>query len=140
MADASYNWLQKLCEGLEAENFVKSEVDQCVFICHDCIILVYVDDMIAISKEQKVLDEIVVNLKNRNYILTDEGSLTKYLGEDVKYKQDGSMELVQPFLIERIIELLNLGSDEGGKFNSRPTPTVKPLLCKDLDGEKRKHK
>jgi len=139
LADASFNWFQKLCEGLESENFVKSEIDQCVFIREDCIVLMYVDDMIAISRENSVLEKIVVNLQNKNYILTDEGSLTKYLGVDVKYREQGGFELVQPFLIQRIIELLKLDDEDLGRYNTRPTPAVKPLLCEDLSGEDRKH-
>jgi len=139
LADASFNWFQKLCEGLESENFVKSEIDECVFIRDDCIVLVYVDDMIAISRENKVLENIVVNLTKKNYILTDEGSLTKYLGVDVKYREQGGFELLQPFLIRRIIDLLKLDDEDLGRYNTRPTPAVKPLLCKDLSGEERKH-
>ena len=40
LADASYNWFQKLTEGLESEGFKRSEIDQCVFLRHDCTILV----------------------------------------------------------------------------------------------------
>ena len=140
LADASFNWFQKLCEGLESEGFVKSEIDQCVFIRDDCIILVYVDDMIAISRSNTVLENIVVNLTKKNYILTDEGSLTKYLGVDVQYRSDGGFELTQPFLIKRIVDVLKLDDEDLGRYNTRPTPAVKPLLCKDLLGEKRKHK
>ena len=62
--------------------------------------------MIAMSRDDKVLETIVKNLKRKNYILTDEGSLTKYLGVDVKYRKNGEFELTQPFLIQRIIDLL----------------------------------
>ena len=133
LADASLNWFKKLTEGLEAEGFVKSDVDQCVFIRKDCVILVYVDDMIAISRENKILDDLVNNLKKKNYILTDEGSLTKYLGVDVKYKNDGGFEITQPFLIQRIIDVLGI-NDNDSQCNTRPTPAVKPLLHKDLEG------
>ena len=77
MADASYTWFQKLSEGLESEGFVKSEVDQCVFMRGDCVIMVYVDELIALSKNAEVLDRLVKNLKAKNYVLTDEGPLTK---------------------------------------------------------------
>ena len=66
LADASYNWFQKLSEGLEAEGFVKSEAGQCVFIRKDCVILVYVDDMISLANDDKVLSDLVTSLKNRN--------------------------------------------------------------------------
>ena len=133
LADASLNWFNTLTSSLESEGFVKSEIDQYVFIQHDCVILVYVDDMIAISKKADILDKLVTNLKNKNYILTDEGSLSKYLGVDVKYKENGSFELKLPFLIQRIIDLLGITSN-GSVCNTRPTPVVKPLLHKDLEG------
>ena len=138
LADASYTWFQKLTEGLESEGFVKLEVDQCVFMRGDCVILVYVDDMIALSKNAKVIDCLVENLKNKNYILTDEGPLTKYLGVDVKENQGGGFELKQTFLIQRIIDLLGLEGDS--VHNSKPTPAVRPLLHKDIKGEQRKNR
>ena len=55
---------------------------------------VYVDDMIAISRKAYVLDKLVINLEKRNYFLTDEGSLSKYLDVDVKYEENGSFELI----------------------------------------------
>ena len=132
LADAPLNWFNKLTSGLESEGFVRSETDQCVFIRNDCIILLYVDDMKAISRKKKVSENLVINLKNKNYIHTDEGSLSKYLGSDVKYKDGGSFELTQPFLIQRVIDMLGFTSDEI-KCNTRPTPAVKPLLHKDLN-------
>jgi len=118
LCDASYNWFQKITEGLEAEGFRRS-------------------DMIALARSREVLDTLVVNLQKRNYILKDEGSLDKYLGVDVKYKDKGRIELVQPFLIQRIIDLLGLEKDS--TRNSRPTPATKPLLHKDLLAEPRKN-
>ena len=137
LSDASYNWFNKLKEGLESEGYVRSEVDQCVFLREDSVILVYVDDMIALSKDKEVLNKLVSNLKEKGFILTDEGSLEKYLGVDVKRKKDGSLELVQPFLIERILTVLGMKNES--EHNTKPTPAVKPLLNKDLKGENRKN-
>jgi len=52
------------------------------------------------------------------------------LGVDVKYKENGNFELVQPFLIQRVIDLLGITANDS-KCNTRPTPAVKPLLHKD---------
>lgn len=96
------------------------------------MILVYVlDDMIAISRVNKVLDKLVENPENINYILTNEGWLTEYLGADVKYKEGGSFGIAQPFLIERVMNLLGMNKNDS-QCNTRPTPAVKPLLHKDL--------
>ena len=137
LADASYNWFQKLSEGLEAEGFVKSEVDQCVFIRKDSVILVYVDDTIARAEDEKVLNKLVTNFKKQGYTLTDEGTLTKYLGVDVKARASGGFELTQTFLIQRIIELLGLEGES--KHNTKPTLAGKPLLNKDENGELRRN-
>ena len=137
LSDASYSWFNKLAEGLEAKGYVRSEVDQCVFLRDDSVILVYIDDMIALSKDEQILNKLVANLKAKNFILTDEGSLEKYLGVDVKRTKNGGLELVQPFLIERILTLL--GMNDESMHNSKATPAIRPLLNKDLKGEPRRN-
>ena len=37
LKDAARTYFQFLCEGLRAENFVQSEVDQCVFLRDNCL-------------------------------------------------------------------------------------------------------
>ena len=44
----------------------------------------------------------------------------------MKKKKDGSLELVQPFLIERILILL--GMNEDTVHNSKSTPAIRPFL------------
>ena len=80
-----------------------------------------------------MLEKLVDNLRKKNYIPTYEGSLTKYLEVNVKYDNKGGFELVQSFLIERIIDLQGINSD-GSNCNTRPVPAVKPLQHKDLEG------
>ena len=53
-----------------------------------CILLLYIDNMIALSRGETVLKDLEVNLKMRNYMLTDEGVLSKYLGVDEKHKDN----------------------------------------------------
>ena len=70
--------------------------------------MLYVDGMIALSRNDLILDRLVSSIQKKNYILNDEGYLTKYLGVDVKYKKDGNFELLQPFLIQRILDLIGV--------------------------------
>jgi len=53
------------------------------------VILVYVYGVIALSKDVQTLEKLVDNLKKRDFILADEGSLDKYLGVDVKRTKNG---------------------------------------------------
>lgn len=144
LKQASLNWFTYLKEGLGEIGFTQSEVDPCIFYQNDAILLVYVDDCIILSKEAIVVDKIVESLSkgfdpdnpskkySSKYVLTNDGGIKNYLGVEVDTKEDGTIELRQKHLIERIIEAFNL--DPEVTSASKPTPVVKPLLHKDLDG------
>ena len=94
--------------------------------------MVYVDDCIIYSKDKSVIDGLIWSLRHgpENYILTDEGEIDKYLGVDIVKNKDGSMELRQPFLIERCLKAMEIDPT----MNIKRTPATKPLLHKDKDG------
>ena len=72
-------------------------------------------------------------------MLTDEGDIDKFLGIDIKHFDKNKFEITQPFLMERIANLLGLKyNDFDVESNSRSTPVVKPVLHKDLQGKPRK--
>ena len=103
------------------------------------ILTFFVDDCILISKDKEVLQEFIHSLRNgpENFDFTDEGTLSEYLGVDISRLPDGGFCLSQPFLIERIINLL--------QFDPKMTKDVRgntlvsyPLLSKDSDELPRK--
>ena len=105
----------------------------------DVLILVYVDDCIILSRDQKSIDMFINTLKYgpEKFAFTDEGSLDKYLGVEIERLSDKTgFTMTQPFLIQRILEAAKIDSR---MTNSRPTPVVGPLLSKDEDGPDRKH-
>ena len=138
LKQASYNWFEKLKGGLEDRDFVQSNVDPCVFYGEGCIVLTYVDDCIIVGDNTKRIDDLIISLHggDENFVFTDEGSIDKYLGVDIKQIDSKSFKLSQPFLIERITTLLGI---ENGRTNEKLTPVGKPLLIKDLDGAPRKY-
>ena len=137
LKNALLNWFEKLKEGLEARNLCQSEVDSCVFIRNNCVVLVYVDDCIIISPEMKVINTFVESMQNvsEKFILADDGDLVRFLGVEIDYKDNGSIEMTQSHLIQRILDLCGIDSE---KVNERHTPVGKPLLHKDLKGLPRK--
>ena len=139
LKQASFNWHKKLKTALEERNFVESLSDPCVFIRDNMIILTFVDDCILISKDKSVIQEFILSLSNgpENFDFTDEGTLSQYLGVDIARLPDGGFCLSQPFLIERIINLLQFDPKmtKGVRGN---TPASYPLLSKDKDGLPRK--
>jgi hypothetical protein len=149
LKQAGLNWFEYLKKGLEERDFKQSAVDPCVFYRHDAILLTYVDDCIVLSKKAETVDEIVDSLKTGTdardpgrkfkykYTLTNDGSIKNYLGVEVVKNNDNSIQLKQKFLIERIIDAVNLNKDMTN--SSKPTPVTKPLLHKDREGLPRKH-
>ena len=71
------------------------------------------------------------------YHLTNDGGIKNYLGVEVTKKEDGTVELKQKYLIERILKALSLDLEMTDA--SKPTPAIKPLLHKDLAGLPRKY-
>jgi hypothetical protein len=139
LKDASRTFWMMLRDGLEARGYSKqSAVDSCVFIGKDSILLVYVDDCIILQKRgSTATDDLIQSLQEgkEKFSFTDDGGLDKYLGVDVKRHKNGSIELTQTHLMQRFLEVIKLDD----KFNPKPTPAIKPVLCKDIQGENRKH-
>ena len=71
-----------------------------------------------------------------SYTLTNDGGIKNFLRVEVVQKSDKSIELRQKFLIERIIDAVGL--DKELVSASKPSPVIKPLLHKDLDGMDRR--
>jgi len=138
LKQAAYNWFEMLKNGLEARGYEQqSASDSCVFIGSDSIILCYVDDCIIFQRKgSKAADRLIDSLKrgHENFDFTDDGDLKRYLGVDVVSLPGGGFHLKQTHLIQRFLSVI--GFDEN--VNDRPTPAVKPLLHKDLDGLERK--
>ena len=101
------------------------------------MIMLYVDDMIALTKSKDVLERSVTNLKKKDFMLTDEGILTRHLSVDIQHRSDSSFELKHTFLIQRIIDLLGLEGESNHK--TKPTPATKPLLHKDENSDERRN-
>ena len=143
LKDAGKTWFEHLKKGLEGLGFKSSEVDPCIFYKQGCVILVYVDDCLIFTDTKSTADKLIENLM-ASYSLTDEGELgiegetvSSYLGVKVSYdKENGTISLTQPFLIERILELLGTAVTDA---NVKQTPAeYKLILHKDADGPARK--
>ena len=136
LKQSNYNFYQKLTKALKSRGINPCSTDSCVFASKNLIILVYVDDVLIFSKKKLWIDMFIKSLAEgeENFELTDEGSIDKYLGVEIQTHSDGSYELKQPYLTQRILQELNLSAVDTQK---RPTPVATPLLHKDLQGHAR---
>ena len=135
LKSAAHNWFQMLSNGLQKDElgFKQSEVDPCVFIRKDAIMLTWVDDCIIFSKDLSTIQNIVTLLKKDFDVELEEdingGDVSRYLGLTIQRNKNKSFEIKQTYLIERILKLLEIDD----KVKTKPTPVSKPLLHKDKD-------
>ena len=138
LKQASHNWFNYLSEALSNRGFIQSQVDKCVWFKDGIVLLQYVDDLLIIG----INEEIIANFKKilaegkENFIFTDGGPLESYLGVEVSKTSNGSFELKQPFLIDKIIKTI-IGDE--AILHETNVPAAKELLHKDPGGLERKH-
>jgi hypothetical protein len=115
-------WYKYLRSTLESIGFAMDDQDTCLFTMPGCIFVVYVDDAILVANKQETIDNVLQQLEDHGMDLERMGSLSDFLGVKVHHNEDGTLELVQPSLTKRFIELLGLQQ-------SRPvsTPAEGPL-------------
>ena len=68
LKQAGANWHQLLTDWLMKEGFVRSETDPCAFVLKGsvtCYITVYVDDMILLSEDQRIVQDVVERMQKK---------------------------------------------------------------------------
>ena len=125
-------WNQYMDQAMRAIGFTLSKFDPCLYYRNSIIFLVYIDDHIIFSPNDKAIDEVVTDLRNstQNFTLDDQGEVGDFLGIQIQKLDNGSIILTQPQLIDSIIQDLHLQS--GSNPKNRPSITTK-LLHKDAD-------
>ena len=103
LKDAGKTWFEFLCQGLEKRGWQRSQVDECLFTKKGIMLIVYMDDAILISPYKSMIQREIRSLQEE-FDLTDDGILKDYLGTRFKCHRDGSIELTQPKMIDRVLE------------------------------------
>lgn len=106
-------WNQFLHKGLIAADFIQSDVDPCLYFRGSTILLIYVDDCLIIDPDLSKIEQAHKDIVAQGFDMTDEGDLKDYLGVDVDRKDDGTIHLTQPKLINRILESIGFKTDAG---------------------------
>ena len=64
LKQASLNWFKMLKEGLEDQGYVSSDVDPCVFLSKNTIVLTYIDNCLILAKSKHVIDKLIESLNS----------------------------------------------------------------------------
>jgi hypothetical protein len=124
------NFFQHLKEKLEKCDFRQSQSDPCLFISDNVIVLVYVDDCLFYSPRSENIDSAIAKLKALEMDLHYEDDVAGFLGVHIDRKTNGTIELTQKGLIERVISAMGL---EGA--TPKATPAESGALPSDASGD-----
>lgn len=109
------NWFRLLSEGLRKLGFSQSKTDSCLFLRHDCIIIVYVDDCLFFSQNTSTIDQVIASL-SASFKLNDEGDVSAFSGVQIsKDIINKSIRFTQPGLIDQILRDVGLTTYSKGK-------------------------
>ena len=114
----------------------QSEIDSCLFTKDGILLVIYVDDAILVSPH-KALINIEIKSLQEGYNLVNDGELKDYLGTHFIELSDGSIELSQPHMVERVLQVVCL-DDISDCTKMHDTPAIiTTLLDNDPNGAPR---
>ena len=123
-------WNHHLDKGLKDLKFRTSKIDECVYYKGTLVVMVYVDDMLVVSPNEREIQHFIRDL-GKNYTLTDEGPVDEYLGVKIERLKDGRVRMTQPKLTDQIISDLDMED-----CSERPSPALSSkILGKDPSGK-----
>jgi hypothetical protein len=123
-------WYEHLFKALKEDGFTVSKLDPCLLLKKDMMLVVYVDDVGISAKRKEDVDEMVSRLRKKGFELTREGSFSEFLGIKFEKLADGSINMTQKGLINKIIETAKMTD-----CNPNWTPASTTPLGIDHDGE-----
>lgn len=86
-------WNQHLHKGLIKLGFQQSAINECIYSQWNSIFLCYVDDMILINPNNQEIDNIIQELKDLHYDVTDESDIKDYLAIRIEQLSNGQANL-----------------------------------------------
>ena len=95
-------------EKLTALGFKNCNTDQCLYVSDKAIVLVYVDNTLFFACSQKDIDEICQGLKDLGADIEEETDVAGFLGVLIDRRSNGTVQLLQTGLIDRVIKALNI--------------------------------
>ena len=132
LRDAPRLWFENLFKYLLLPElgFTQSDIDPCLLIRTNMLVIVYVDDMGVAAEREELIDELISFLHSKGLDLQREGAFQDYLGISFSTLPDGSTHMTQSGLIKKIIQATGMN-----QCNPNKTPALKTPLGKDKDGE-----
>lgn len=110
--------------------FEECKSEPYMFTCGEVVCIVYLDDCLFYSPSQQHIDIVFDEMRKTDLGFKIENELAGFLGVKVNHREDGSIELLQTGLIDRVISALGLE-----EANAKAIPAEHNPLVSDDDGE-----
>lgn len=124
-------WHLHILKILFALGFTQSQHYRCLLLCQDCILILCVDDLGIAAKSVEVIDKLLSGIESQGCKFTRQGSFNDYLGIKYESFNDSSIDISQPGLIKKIIEMARMV-----QCNSKNTPATQQALSSNAEGRK----
>ncbi|KAD3067741.1 hypothetical protein E3N88_35621 [Mikania micrantha] len=129
LKQASRQWYIKFDEVMKKHNFIKNQVDQCIYLkisgSKFVILVLYVDDILLASNNLDMLYE-SKRLLSANFDMKDLGEASYVIGIEIhRNRSIGTLGLSQKAYIERILKRFNM---------QQCSPSVAPVVKGDNFG------
>ena len=114
-------WNKYLVQKLTSKKvgFVQSKYDECVFYKDGMVYILYTDDSIIAGPSKDKIDKTIKLIQSVGLDITIEGSLQDFLGINIDRRDDGTINMTQPLLIDKILADLRLTQEN---VNIKTTP------------------
>ena len=86
LKQAPRKWYEKLSTTLSELEFVRTDVDHCLYSSNDLTVLIYVDDIIIAGKDLHSIEEFKEKMKDK-FKLTDNGKVYYFLGFEIDQRK-----------------------------------------------------
>ena len=128
MCQSPRKFFNHLKGNLIKSEFAQSKTDPCLFFTDKVVCVVYVDDCLFFSKDQKDIDDCIKRIQDTGMDLGVEADAAGFLGISIQ-RTDKGVELTQSGLIDRVVTALGL-DDANHKLSAAPKkPFGRDLAC-----------
>jgi hypothetical protein len=100
-------WWKEIDGFLVSCGLTHSAEDPNLYIGQDILVLLYVDDMLIVHRDQLAANLLKSKLKEK-YHMTDLGIAKRFLGMEINYEEDGTITLSQSAYIDTILAQFQL--------------------------------
>ena len=110
------------------KRFQESNIEPCLFIHHDIICVVYIDDCLFFAHDDSTIELMITDLK-KDFALLPGDSVPAFLGIQIKTLLSGKLELLQPHLTKQCLKAMHMDD-----CNNIKSPATVNALGTDVNG------